>query len=356
MPRILTKLRIDEVSAVDRGAGDGVKIVLMKRDDQPRSKPHVERHERRLRKFEDVQRAFPNPRSFNAVLARMEAEALAKSLADEDDGNVNIGASDHHASSKVADLLVESGRFPHRAAALDHLLNSPHGNALLARLHKAAEQTDTRKGETMRTDNLESILKDCGPVRLCKGIVDRGRAPCSETELVAGLTKYAASPGVPPDVAFAKLYEAEESVRRACSIAKAAEFSVEPQVFGLPAMNPDHPTDMLAAYNEILRTIREQFPYRTGAQQLAMADEELARQHHVRPQANYANVYAMPLETRSTEKRDGATGGAYAELLAKARELQAATGMSEAQAFTKVYTDRANVELAKRERVESAPR
>jgi len=33
MPRILTKLRIDEVSSVDHGAGEGVKIMLMKRDD-----------------------------------------------------------------------------------------------------------------------------------------------------------------------------------------------------------------------------------------------------------------------------------------------------------------------------------
>jgi hypothetical protein len=54
MPKLLTRLRIDEVSAVDRGAGDGVKIVLIKRDDTPRSKPHVERHARRLRKFQDI--------------------------------------------------------------------------------------------------------------------------------------------------------------------------------------------------------------------------------------------------------------------------------------------------------------
>jgi hypothetical protein len=32
MPRKLTRLRIDEVSSVDKGAGEGVKIVLMKRD------------------------------------------------------------------------------------------------------------------------------------------------------------------------------------------------------------------------------------------------------------------------------------------------------------------------------------
>jgi hypothetical protein len=33
MAKVLTRLRIDEVSSVDRGAGDGVKIMLMKRDE-----------------------------------------------------------------------------------------------------------------------------------------------------------------------------------------------------------------------------------------------------------------------------------------------------------------------------------
>jgi hypothetical protein len=35
MPRILTKLKIHEISSVDRGAGEGVKVVLMKRDAPP---------------------------------------------------------------------------------------------------------------------------------------------------------------------------------------------------------------------------------------------------------------------------------------------------------------------------------
>jgi hypothetical protein len=32
MPKVLTKLRIDEISAVDRAAGEGTRVVLMKRD------------------------------------------------------------------------------------------------------------------------------------------------------------------------------------------------------------------------------------------------------------------------------------------------------------------------------------
>jgi hypothetical protein len=38
MPNVLTKLRIDEVSAVDRGAGDGCKVVLWKRDPTRKSR------------------------------------------------------------------------------------------------------------------------------------------------------------------------------------------------------------------------------------------------------------------------------------------------------------------------------
>ena len=49
MPKVLTRLRIDEVSAVDRGAGDGVKIVLMKRASEPGATPR------------DTLAAFPNP-------------------------------------------------------------------------------------------------------------------------------------------------------------------------------------------------------------------------------------------------------------------------------------------------------
>jgi hypothetical protein len=340
MPKLLTRLKITEVSAVDRGAGDGVKIVLMKRDDTPtpRSKPHIERHARRLRKFQEI----------------FEGESGG-----DDDTEKRV---DHHAST-VASLLVESGRFPHRTAALDHLLNSPHGNALLARLRKAADQTE--KEPNMRSsDTLESIMKDCGgPVAFAKTICDTGRSyGVTEQEYVVSAGRWESEMyGLPGDRAFAQLCEREPVVVRACGVLKTAEFAVKPQVFGREAMNPDQPTDMLAAYNEILRTIRERFPYRTGAQQLAMADEELARRYHVRPEANHANVYAMPLETRATEKhvekRDGLRGDAYATLLAKAEQLRSERPeLSVAQCFAEIYTDRANIELAKRERIESAPR
>jgi hypothetical protein len=48
---------------------------------------------------------------------------------------------------------------------------------------------------------------------------------------------------------------------------------------------------------------------------------------------------------------------AYNELLTLAKEYQAAhPELTEAQAFEKVYTDPANKDISKRERMESAPR
>src|ERR1700730_10070565 len=114
MVRILTKLRISEVSAVDRAAGEGTKSVLMKRDDTPRSKPHVERHARRLRKLQESER--DRPRRFHEIMKAMADHA------DASDDPIRPSAATHHAST-VADLLIESGRFPDRTEALHHLLN-----------------------------------------------------------------------------------------------------------------------------------------------------------------------------------------------------------------------------------------
>jgi hypothetical protein len=349
MPKVLTKLRIDEVSAVDRGAGDGTKIILMKRDDTPRSKPHVERHARRLRKN--------CGRSFNEIM---------KAMADHDDASgdsIRPPAATHHAST-IADLLIESGRFSDRTAALDHLLNTSRGQALLQR-NKAADQTGRESSTMDKTETLRDIAKAGGIVVVSKAIDEENRdygiAGEKFVEIASESAQTEFFPLLSKAQAFDKLCERWPVVLRAYNVLKAAEFAVKPQVFGREAMNPDQPTDMLAAYNEILRTIRERFPYRTGAQQLAMADEELARRYHVRPEANHANVYAMPLETRATEKhvekRDGLRGDAYATLMAKAEQLRSERPeLSVAQCFDRIYTSRGNVELAKRERIESAPR
>jgi hypothetical protein len=195
-----------------------------------------------------------------------------------------------------------------------------------------------------------------------------------EHEFVELATKHASEqhPELRPDAAFSKLYESEESVRRACSIAKAAEFSVfdiKPVVVGGPgavadAINDTENSAVLWAHEEIVRIGREKFPFLSADQQFARVFEDskyaaLAAQAHRRP--GPTTVYAAPHPTPGNAayaKADPAPSadGAYAALLAKAKEHQAAhPELTEAQAFERIYTDRSNIELAKRERGESGP-
>jgi hypothetical protein len=214
-------------------------------------------------------------------------------------GGGSSDSVDHHAST-VADLLTEAGTFPHRTAALHYLLNKPGGRALLSSLHKAAE---TEKGQPM--ESLTAIMKDIGPIGVAKQIVATGRAfGISEAEYVAEASRHASALyGLPGDRAFAKLCSSDGDVVRACSVLKAREFDAT-----------------------------------TGS-----------------------TVYPMPRSTAPGRyaKADpvASVDSAYAELQAKAAELRKTRPeLSEAQAFAAVYTDRGNVELAKRERAESAPR
>jgi hypothetical protein len=281
MPRILTKLRISEVSAVDKAAGEDCKIVLMKRDDDtPRSKPHVERHARRLRKFQEM--------SFNAVLARMGAEAMAKAGADGEKGAYIVptlgGASDHHAST-VADLLVEAGSFPHRAAALQHLLHKPSGQALLQRMHKTEKELPMDKIEPLR-----DVVKQRGLIAVAKSIVAEQRSyGITEHEFVELATEYAKAqhPELSGAQAFAKLYQVPE-VWRACEVLKSMPFvaDLSPLVVGgETAQAVDDPSEAIAQLKQLGA---RKWPTATEAQQFANAftdpvNATLAQKAHRRP-------------------------------------------------------------------------
>src|SRR4051794_6881682 len=104
MVKVLTKLRIDEVSAVDRAAGKNTKIVLMKRDGEHRKCGE----------------------SFDEIIAK----------ADDDDGG---GSVVNHPVAQLAQLLVAAGSYPDISSALHFLLRRPAGVAL-TRTHKAEKE------------------------------------------------------------------------------------------------------------------------------------------------------------------------------------------------------------------------
>src|SRR5690242_18118395 len=103
MVRRLTELRIDEISSVDRGANDGAKVALLKRDD------------------------------------------------DSD------AANDRDLVSRLADMLCEAQPGATRREALHWLLHSPKGRALLQHI-----ATNKRVDNTMTNKSVERIIKNAG--------------------------------------------------------------------------------------------------------------------------------------------------------------------------------------------------
>jgi hypothetical protein len=236
-------------------------------------------------------------RSFTGVMAKLLA-------GDETDRNDGGGASDHHAS-KVADLLVEAGSYPHRAAALQHLLHKPSGQALLARMHKAADQT-TAKETTMTTSHTEfvqSVVKQYGIVALAKSMVqDQKSYGLDEHQFTQLATEHAQRvyPNDRPDAAFSKLFQTEESVRRACQVAKAQ--TLEPVMVGGVAATHEavNSTEQSEAYQQLVdkaEKLRAESPFLSTSQAFARAAEQrpdlLARSHR-RPVAPAGGIYPYP--------------------------------------------------------------
>jgi hypothetical protein len=221
-----------------------------------------------------------------------------------------------------------------------------------------------RKKESPMQDTIHSIMKDGGIAATCAAIVQKGSTTITEHELVEAVTKIAAEryPTLTAAQAFARVYtEGEEAriVQQALSIAKAAEFT--PMVVG--GDDARDLSDESEAIAQLKELGRRRWPAATEAEQFERAitdpaNVSIARRAHRRPSPT--TVYAMPNSSPgSVAKSDPVpdAGSAYGELMLKAEAYRDAhPELSIAQAFSKIYNDRSNIELAKRERAESAPR
>jgi hypothetical protein len=191
----------------------------------------------------------------------------------------SVGKVEHHAST-VADLLTEAGTFPHRAAALHYLLHKPSGQGLLARLRKAAEQTEK---DNPPMDSILQIMKSGGIGPVCAAICAKGSTTISEHELVEAATKVAAErhPELSPSQAFSKVYSASTDEARV--LRDAIKVAMQPTVTGTDlrdAADADEAMDQL-------RTIGQRMaPSASPSKQFALAfsaNPLLAARAHRRP-------------------------------------------------------------------------
>jgi hypothetical protein len=271
--RVLTNLRINEISMVDKGAGRNCKVLISKRDDSAdgddvyqtdwyREQAAIAecQNEEHLRESDDERKG-----RFLKYFRRKSYAADARG--DDGDGN------SHHAS-QVADLLVESGKHPDRQSALDHLLHNPRGAAMLQRLSKSEDSTP------MSLD-LSSVIKTHGIGALCRHIIKSASSfGIDEHQLVSLATEDANRryPSDTPAMAFSKLFMESSELREAIEIAKGAALQ--------DAVAAEIEKDSRAAMDELVAIGKARWPNLSPSQRFARAFEtnsELAKRAHRRP-------------------------------------------------------------------------
>jgi hypothetical protein len=183
----------------------------------------------------------------------------------------------------------------------------PHGitGALLEHLHDRLERRREQHGYTKaekesqsmtsHSEFVQSVVKQYGIVALAKSMVQESKSyGLDEHEFTKLATQHAQRvyPNDRPDVAFSKLYQSEESVRRACAVAKAMPFQVDlqPLMVGGEAnrggdVNPNDPSEAIAQLKQLGR---DKWPTASEAQQFANAftdpaNAALAQKAHRRP-------------------------------------------------------------------------
>jgi hypothetical protein len=253
MPKILRRLRIDEVSSVDRGAGVGVKILLLKRD---------------------------NDHSVIDMATEALAESVVSILADEDDS-----------LDKAAALSKTFEQFS------NHLKDN------FADEIQPQSITKTTKDTPMdRLSELRDIAKqDGGMIAIAKHIIAKGSTAITEHEYSAALMAHCRLNKIAGETdagAFSRIFSdpASFELRAAHAITKntpAPMMSIEPTAVEVTDIN-----DASKAYNKLTEMAEDQrrrAPTLTPAQAFARVFEEnpeLAAKAHRRPEATTS--FAMP--------------------------------------------------------------
>jgi len=321
-PTVLTRLRIDEVSMVDRGAGAGCKVVISKRADDDAKMPtwqkrywqemgaspdFIAQQEREYERIHGTGHADHEPADDDIEVAPTPADDpsrflfsketfLRKTYADDargdeatrEDEAVPVDELDDGAPPPPPDGA--SGGVPkkHRPVAFDNTdgtrMQFPNERSLaewLAIVHRIRKSTSTPE-DTMSEfkTKLHDLAKRAGVVAICKVLVEEDRSfGITEPELTDLVIAEAKKnfPELTEAQAFARVYsdQSEQGVilRKAFAVAKNAAFQ-------------DAVDESAEACAELAKIGAERWPSLTKAQQFARAAETnptLLAKAHRRP-------------------------------------------------------------------------
>jgi hypothetical protein len=297
-PKILTQLRIDEVSCVDHGAGDGVRIMLMKRNDAETPEQIFKAAADALsesldsilssgdsadQKCSAVAESFQQCEQYlgerlgvaDLTRALAQLDVLGKNIAGilklnpgdrpkddqsrlEPEGDDLPGRPNPPQDDDLIDRIVaaHNGKMS-RLEAMHWLLSHPLGRAAARVLPIKQQKKDEAIMDTKSV--IRKIAKD-------------GSTDMSEGEIVQMISDDAPL-GVRGDVHFAKMYSQDEGLRRAIQIAKGNVGALSRDVSKnvRKAAAPDMPASS-PAYDSLLEkanAYRELHPNLTEAQAFA---------------------------------------------------------------------------------------
>jgi hypothetical protein len=148
MTRLLTQLRIDEVSSVDEGAGEGVKVMLYKRD---------------------APQGPQGPLLFNDIIRKADASDPLRGPREEpDDDKVSpklramIEAIVTHAPIVVTGRHGKPDITLNREQTGQYLIHTPHGRRLAEHLNNFLKgETEMPTVDIMKLHNPESVIEVC---------------------------------------------------------------------------------------------------------------------------------------------------------------------------------------------------
>lgn len=353
MPRKLVKLKVTEIASVDRGAGEGVRVLLSKRKDSempwtaadaPRHTSKADTPKKRHQWAVVANAALADGKSEGAAV-RIANAAVAKGLTMPNDTFLGkarnafmnsissiLGVSDDPA--KVEELIGKSA---------DQLME--HIAGVAGDTKKADDPGgEVEKGETMTPEILKAlgladntsaadVVKAIETLKAAKPKEDGGDNGGDDKTKKEPVEKAV----VLPESITKALAEAEMLKGEVAALKRAAEletFTKRAIAIGLPASEGE---TLLKAY--------------AGGGNEAV-DKILGFLKAANAQAIEAGIFK---EFGSSADGSGDTS-ALGELNQKAAELRKADPkLSADAAFAKVYTDPANAKLAARERAENRP-
>jgi len=370
-PKILTRLRIDEVSAVDAGAGKGVKVMLMKRagdsayDPEPLTAAEYNRAQyagrEALRHQEEMEAREKRDRDdedrklyYDLVTGRTSVVDIygVKKGDDEDeatpvDKHVSVSTKDKSITFDIGDktITARDQRALARWLAIQERIQCVHKS-------NSPEDNTTMDYKT----KLHDMAKRHGITAIAKALVEDNNAfGISEHELTELVTAQAKrdNPGLSPAQAFTKMYaeqsEAGTILRRAFQVCKNSAYQAD-------TADAD---DAAAAYAELEAIGKRDYPNLPKHVQFAKAFEahpSLAARAHRRPgpSTSFAhpvakalplvNVDGVTLDPQYTTETDpNAAEKALAQLRALGRQKWPT--LSEAQSFINAVSDPENADL-----------